>query len=309
MYHVEVLPNTSGKGSHATPGWTYVPDKGFDPAKAAIAPTTGRKRGIRDPSRTDVSSRQANAIVRHLAELDRENHKDAAIAIPARKDSQPRESATRGTRTKVTSNVRRILQSQKTFRNYLDDEEAALAQAASAGTSMAAQRLPAGRVTKPSSLSRRSATPASATPKPDSRAKKDIPVRLSSQKPSDTTASTSTSTSTSADADSQSQPQPRPKGEEHDPNALIKSEHDNDPLLKSYIPPAPSERLMRALLSEPPLSYNASRAGPPLTGKAPRRFCCICGYWGKIRCRNCHQRTCGIECYKTHEDSRCGAFF
>jgi zinc finger HIT domain-containing protein 1 len=94
MYRVEVLPNASK--SNATPGWTYVADKGFDPAKAAIAPTTGRKRGIRDPARTDVSSRQANAIVRHLAELDRENHRDVVIAIPARKDSQPRESATRG---------------------------------------------------------------------------------------------------------------------------------------------------------------------------------------------------------------------
>ncbi|OJJ64524.1 hypothetical protein ASPSYDRAFT_39256 [Aspergillus sydowii CBS 593.65] len=94
MYHVEVIPNTSS--SHVTPGWTYVADKGFDSAKAAIAPTTGRKRGIRDPARTDVSSRQANAIARHLAELDRENHRDVAIAIPTRKDAQPRESATRG---------------------------------------------------------------------------------------------------------------------------------------------------------------------------------------------------------------------
>ncbi|EAA64927.1 hypothetical protein AN2095.2 [Aspergillus nidulans FGSC A4] len=99
MYRVEVLPNASK--SNATPGWTYVPDKGFDPAKAAIAPTTGRKRGIRDPARTDVSSRQANAIVRHLAELDRENHRDVAIAIPARKDSQPRESATRESRNRL----------------------------------------------------------------------------------------------------------------------------------------------------------------------------------------------------------------
>ncbi|KAL4988577.1 hypothetical protein BDW68DRAFT_187057 [Aspergillus falconensis] len=299
MYYVEVLPNTSSK-SNATPGWTYVPDKGFDPAKAAMAPTTGRKRGIRDPARTDLSSRQANAIVRHLAELDRENHRDVAIAIPARKDSQPRESATRGTRTKVTSNVRRILQSQKTFRNYLDDEEAALAQAASsAGTSsIVAQRLPTSRITKPSSLSRGSSTPATTTPKPDSRAKKG--TSSSAQNPSDTT-------STPA-ADCRPHPN-QPDEQKPDPNALIKSQYDNDPLLKSYIPSAPSERMMRALLAEPPLSYNASRAGPPLTGKAPRRFCCICGYWGKIRCRNCHQRTCGIECYKTHEDSRCGAFF
>ncbi|CEL05436.1 hypothetical protein ASPCAL06554 [Aspergillus calidoustus] len=290
MYHVEVVPNTTT--SHATPGWTYVPDKGFDPAKAAIAPSLGRKRGIRDPARTDVSSRQTNAIVRHLAELDRENHRDVAISVPAR---QLKDAAGRGTRTKTTSNVRRILQSQKTFRNYLDDEEAALAQAASSTTgSTASQRLPLNKITKPSS-SRRSSTPAT-TPRPDpatARLKKDLPPPAS-QKPS-------------ADDNTSS------NNQEHDPqdpgNGLIKSQHDNDPLLKSYIPTAPSERIMRALLSEPPLTYNASRAGPPITGKSARKFCCICGYWGKIRCRNCHQRTCGIECYKVHEDSRCGAFF
>ncbi|KAL4921536.1 hypothetical protein BDW62DRAFT_174886 [Aspergillus aurantiobrunneus] len=298
MYDVEVLPNSS----HATPGWTYVADKGFDPAKAAIAPTSGRKRGIRAPARTDGSSRQANAIVRHLAELDRENHRDVTIPIPARKDSQPRENATRGTRTKVTSNVRRILQSQKTFRNYLDDEEAALAQAASSGgtSSAATQRLPLNRVTKPSSssLSRRSST-AAMTPRPHasaSRAKKDT----ASKKPSD---------KTSAEPESQPQQQDQQDRIEDQDTHLIKSQYDNDPLLKSYIPPAPSEHIMRALLAEPPLTYHASRAGPPLTGKSTRRFCCICGYWGKIRCRNCYQRTCAMECYKVHEDSRCGAFF
>ncbi|KAJ0426512.1 hypothetical protein BJY00DRAFT_272359 [Aspergillus carlsbadensis] len=289
MYHVEVVPNTTT--SHATPGWTYVPDKGFDPAKAAIAPSLGRKRGIRDPARTDLSSRQTNAIVRHLAELDRENHRDVAISVPAR---QLKDAAGRGTRTKTTSNVRRILQSQKTFRNYLDDEEAALAQAVSSTTaSTAAQRLPLNKITIPSSA-RRSSTPAT-TPRPDpptARSKKDLPPV--SQKPS----ATDNTPSNNQEQDAQ------------DPgNGLIKSQHDNDPLLKSYIPTAPSDRIMRALLSEPPLTYNASRAGPPITGKSGRSFCCICGYWGKIRCRNCHQRTCGIECYKVHEDSRCGAFF
>lgn len=82
MYSVEVLPNSS---THLTPGWTYVPDRGFDPAKAAITPSIGRKRGIRDPGgRADLSSRQTNAIVRHLAELDRENHRDVHIPVPAK---------------------------------------------------------------------------------------------------------------------------------------------------------------------------------------------------------------------------------
>ncbi|KAL4936104.1 hypothetical protein BDV06DRAFT_114009 [Aspergillus oleicola] len=305
MYQVEVLPNTST--TTLTPGWTYapIPSKSFDAQKASL-PTTGRKRGIRDPSRIDISSRQATAVARHLAELDRENHRDVAIPIPARKDG-PRESATRGTRTKVTSNVRRILQSQKTFRNYLDDEEAAMAQAgvgAGGAVTGAAQRVQGNKVAKTASSSaRRSATPA-ATPKAGTtKATKATKATKDTKKPSATTTTTSTDPSTSQD---QAEIKLSP---EQEPNHLIKSEHDNDPLLKSYIPSVPSDRIMRLLLSEPPLSYNASRAGPPITGQSARKFCCICGYWGKIRCRNCHQRTCGGECYKTHEDSRCGAFF
>lgn len=206
-----------------------------------------------------------------------------------------------GTRTKVTSNVRRILQSQKTFRNYLDDEEAALAQAAS--TSTTTQRVPLNKIAKPSSvsLSRRSSKPAT-TPKPDtsaSRAKKDTSKKQPEKSPTEPEPTPQTQTELH---------QTDQQGADQDAH-LIKSQYDNDPLLKSYIPSAPSERIMRALLSEPPLSYNASRAAPPLTGKSTRKFCCICGYWGKIRCRNCHQRTCGGDCYKTHEDSRCGAFF
>ncbi|PLN81777.1 hypothetical protein BDW42DRAFT_168244 [Aspergillus taichungensis] len=298
MYSIEILPNSS---THATPGWTYVPDRrdrGFDPAKAAITPAVGRKRGIRDPGRADLSSRQNNAIVRHLAELDRENHKDVSIPIPVK---QQKDSGGRGTRGKVTSNVRRILQSQKTFRNHLDDEEAAQAQAAQTATQRPA---PAqlSRLAKPPS-SRRSSTPAAASkPEPaSSRQKKHTP----SVTPSAAAPAASTTTSTDGDGDGD-----KPDADASpNPTKLITSEHDNDPLLRSYIPSAPSDRIMQALLSEPPLSYHAARAGPPLTNKSPRRFCCMCGYWGKIRCKNCHQRTCGLECYKVHEDSRCGAFF
>ncbi|KAF4274694.1 hypothetical protein KXW98_006997 [Aspergillus fumigatus] len=266
MYRIEVLPSTS---THVTPGWTYVPDRGLDPAQAAITPTIGRKRGIRDGGRTDLSSRQNNAIIRHLAELDRENHRDVHIPIP----TKPKDAAGRGTRGKTTSNVRRILQSQKTFRNYLDDEEAALAQAAQSSI----QRPSLSKVTKPS---RRSLTPA-ATPKLDSSKRKQstVPPSRASTIPPET------STNANPDTD-EDKKQPEPEAE--NPNRLIKSEYDNDPLLRSYIPSAPSERIMQALLAEPPLTYNAARAGPPLTAKAPRHFC---------------------SCYKVHEDSRCGAFF
>ncbi|KAA8644227.1 putative HIT finger domain protein [Aspergillus tanneri] len=283
MYHVEVLPNSS---THLTPGWTYVPDRGFDPAKAAITPAIGRKRGIRDPGRTDLSSRQTNAIVRHLAELDRENHRDVHIPIPTKQ----KDTAGRGTRGKVTSNVRRILQSQKTFRNYLDDEEAALAQATQ--TMNPPSRPFLHKVSKPSSL-RRSSTPATTTttttttttPKPETaRPKKQSSTRFSSARTSTTPAVAATTgpqdTGKKKDgsrtpADTEPDQETEPETEPEDTDRLIKSEHDNDPLLRSYVPSVPSERIMQALLAEPPLSYNASRASLPLIVKAPRYFCLL----------------------------------
>ncbi|KAF9888219.1 hypothetical protein FE257_009214 [Aspergillus nanangensis] len=273
MYHVELLP---GSSSHPTPGWTYVADRGFDPAKAAITPAIGRKRGIRDPGRADISSRQNNAIVRHLAELDRENHRDIQIPVPVK---QQKDAAGRGTRGKVTSNVRRILQSQKTFRNYLDDEEAALAQAAAATTTQSAsQRAIANRVTKHQPSSHRSSTPA--TPKPESTAKQQRKKSTASalsrastipppETPSESTEQQPPQSGTETESDEQKQT-------EQPDDQLIKSEHDDDPLLRSYIPSAPSQRIMQALLAEPPLTYNASRAGPPITTPSSnRQFCCF----------------------------------
>lgn len=196
-----------------------------------------------------------------------------------------------GTRNKVTSNVRRILQSQKTFRNYLDDEEAALTHA----QQTTVQRPSVSKVSKnPRRSSTLTATKLE-TPKAGEKTttRRGRPSLTSAISTPDTTkASTSTPISNEP-----SKPQ------------LIKSEYDNDPLLRSYTPSAPSDRIMQALLSEPPLTYHAARAGPPLSAKPDRYFCCMCGYWGKIRCKSCHLRTCGLDCYKVHEDSRCGAFF
>ncbi|KAJ9365444.1 putative HIT finger domain protein [Paecilomyces variotii] len=288
---VEVLTTSTS----LQPGWTYVPDNGFDPSKAAIKPGLGRKRTVRDGGRTDLTSRENTAIVRHLAELDRENHRDVQIPIPTR---QPKDAPARGSsRAKTTSNVRRILQSQKTFRNYLDDEEAALAQAAQHQSTAAGHRGSIAKITKPAA--RRSATPAAAAAAAASKPEKGRQQKQPSVVPSTTPAP---APSESTDPATASQKQDAK-------TQLIKSEYDNDPLLRSYVPSVPSERIMQALLAEPPLMYNASRAGPPLSQKPPRHFCAICGYWGKIRCRSCHVRTCGLDCYKVHEESRCGAFF
>lgn len=93
------------------------------------------------------------------------------------------------------------------------------------------------------------------------------------------------------------------------PPQAPKTPLDDEPLLKSYIPSAPSAEVMEALLSGPPLSYNAARTAPPLVGKPQRHFCEICGYWGTIKCMKCGARVCGLECKIGHDDSRCLKFY
>ncbi|KGO74851.1 Zinc finger, HIT-type [Penicillium italicum] len=287
MFRVELVSDTST----ATPGWSYAPTRGFNPTQA-MAPTLGRKRGIRDAGKGgDISSRQANAIARHIAELDRENQRDVSIPAPVK---QAREAGARGTRAKTTSNVRRILQSQKTFRNHLDDEEAAIASGSGGVAGMQGAGGPSIVAAKGGKAAavRRSATPASTA---------GVKRPLAAVAGTTTAVSTPAQETTDGETDVDDEPLRKPK--------LIKSEHDNDPLLRSYAPPVPSDRIMQRLLAELPLSYNASRAKPPASGRPGRHFCCLCGYWGKIRCKSCHLRTCGLDCYKVHEDSRCGAFF
>ncbi|KAI4102531.1 MAG: hypothetical protein L6R37_004358 [Teloschistes peruensis] len=120
MPSIEVLPNSA---SISAPGWAYVPDLGYDPSKSAIQPSGARKRAARTAGIAggDTSTRQQNAILRHLAELDKDNHRDVQIPVPARFKEKA------GSKTKTTSNVRRILTSQKTFANHLADEEAVIA--------------------------------------------------------------------------------------------------------------------------------------------------------------------------------------
>ena len=156
MPGIEVLPNST---SISAPGWAYVPDTGYDPSKTAIQPSGARKRAARTAGLTDgdTSTRQQNATLRHLAELDKDNHRDVQIPVPARfKDKG-------GSKTKTTPNVRRILMSQKTFANHLADEEAALATQEQQTRSVPANT-PGATVTGTGSSGRRSSTIAVETP-------------------------------------------------------------------------------------------------------------------------------------------------
>lgn len=201
---------------------------------------------------------------------------------------------TLGPRSKTTSNVRRILTSQKTFKNYLDDEEAALAQSGTPAST--APRPSVSKAIKSTAASPRDSVPT--TPKP--RASDSKPTTVNVTPSADTPHTTTTITQPETPA---SQPPPAPQ--------LIASESDNDPLLRSYVPKPPSDRIMQQLLAEPPLSYSAARAQLPETkSRKPRRyFCGICGYWGRVKCVKCGARVCGLDCNRIHEETRCHRFY
>ncbi|KAI4247441.1 MAG: hypothetical protein L6R40_001389 [Gallowayella cf. fulva] len=223
MPSIEVLPNST---SISAPGWAYVPDVGYDPSKTAIQPSGARKRAARTAGIAggDTTARQQNANLKHLLELDKDNHRDVQIPVPARFKEKT------GSKTKTTPAVRRILMSQKTFANHLADEEAAIASQEQQVTPLA-PRTPALAPSRNASMRRRSSTvalePLSASRVP-SEVKK--PYVLA-EKPE---------TFVSEDAGS------------------------HDPLLRSYIPEMPSPAVMETLLAGPPLSYNAARSVPTI---------------------------------------------
>lgn len=80
MPQIEVVPNST---SISAPGWAYVPDNGYDPSKVAIQPSGARKRAARTSGIAggDTTSRQQNAIAKHLTELDKDNSRDVQIQI------------------------------------------------------------------------------------------------------------------------------------------------------------------------------------------------------------------------------------
>lgn len=141
MPRIEELAVTGSHTIRATPGWTLVADRNYiDPSKAPLNPSSNArgKRSTRFEgtvlSGDALTSRQERAIQQRIDALNSENNKerkDIAIAIP-KKDIAGK---------KQTPGVKKILQSEKTFRHHLEEEEAFLKQQVDAGgssTSLAA---------------------------------------------------------------------------------------------------------------------------------------------------------------------------
>jgi zinc finger HIT domain-containing protein 1 len=73
-----------------------------------------------------------------------------------------------------------------------------------------------------------------------------------------------------------------------------------DPLLDTYVAEAPSEEVIAALTKAPTLSYGAIAAADTGLKTPIRRFCAMCGYWGKVKCTVCGAHVCGLACRLSH---------
>ncbi|KAK4447647.1 hypothetical protein QBC34DRAFT_409212 [Podospora aff. communis PSN243] len=166
MNNFGVVELAGGKTTRA-PGWAYVPDVGPSPAQA-LQPTNRKGRAARNqagPSAADVSARQDAKIRKELEALDRDTNKDVNIPIPPKPGGSRAQAS-----NKHTPNVRKILQSQKTFTNYVDDYQALLALAETNPAAAAALNPASAAPPKTAPPSTARSSPAPPLPEPKSTA-------------------------------------------------------------------------------------------------------------------------------------------
>ncbi|KAJ5032738.1 uncharacterized protein L3040_009332 [Drepanopeziza brunnea f. sp. 'multigermtubi'] len=279
---------------NSAPGWSYVPDTGVSTSVTALQPSSRKRaRNQNIASSHETTARQDTKTIRDLAALDRENYRDVSIPVPIRH----RDNAGRVSHGKVTSGVRKILQSQKTFANYLSDFEA-LAHNSSGLPSVvsAPSSTPAPPVPR--------AAPGTSAPHLTSKGtrshKKKVPNAVSAPTP---LRRVSTLSAVKPEPSMADMPMPdAPVLSQGNSTSPIPHPGDTDPLLVSRIPPMPSQAEVEKLLAAPPLTYNEAR-GPWVeedARKPVRQFCEICGYWGRVRCMRCGGRVCALECLNQH---------
>ncbi|KAF7932068.1 uncharacterized protein EAE97_009089 [Botrytis byssoidea] len=294
------------------PGYAYVPDISNTP-QIGLQPSARRARGPAGAGLgAETTKKQDAKILRELAQLDRENHRD--VNIPVTGGGRGREGG-RGNQSKLTPSVRKILASQKTFANHLSDFEAL----SSLPTSTPITQQPTPTLSTPKvppapgftstgkrSHKRKEPLPPGIEPPKRSHKKKDpnapaisTPLRTMStpiiKSEAETTVSApAVSTQTEATFApflcSLPPPKPHPR--------------DTDPLLVSRVPNLPSVQEMQRLLEVPPLSYMEARGGwsDEDRRKPGRVFCEVCGYWGRVKCMRCGGRVCALECLGTHKE-------
>ena len=66
----------------------------------------------------------------------------------------------------------------------------------------------------------------------------------------------------------------------------------------------PSQEEIERLLAMPPLSYTEARGSwmDDDRRRPVRKFCEVCGYWGRVRCTKCGGYVCALECLDVHKE-------
>ena len=320
----------AGPKTAATPGWAYVPDA----APLHHGPSTGRKRAAargQGLSLSDQSAREEARVRRELEGLVREGSGRDAIAVPARgrgefssvslpfgfnfpsfcvfqgrlgvpfADWIPRGAA----QGKHTPNVRKILQSNKTFANHLDDFEALQGSEGGTPANASTPREPPAKqgaaaataAARRKASSRASSTTGRSTPRPLAREASAVegpPVLAPLEKEDVKMEDADADAGDGAEGSAAKGPEVR----------LPEGAGDVEALLRSRVPDMPSDAELRALLAGPPLSYSQARGalGEEDVRYPVRVFCSICGYWGKVRCVKCGTRVCALECMESHRE-------
>ena len=274
--HIEELPTTQ---TRQAPGFAWVAVSGPQEDPAKNWGTTNRKRarasaqGQTESQKEALSARQQREIERKIKELNSDNSKDVQIPIP-----KNQAGGGGGARAGKTPNTKKILASGKTFAHYLDDEEAEIARTGRRDGDVEVVQAPL--------LQRPSKTPIAR------RKTLEDSGLGSSPAPSLLNQSTLVPRRTS--------------GAATPAEVMDIDDEGND----AAVPPLPSEAELEALLNAPPLTYNQARSAPPPPGAPPpRKFCEVCGYFGRAKCMKCGAMTCSVMCKDTHDEQRCLKFY
>jgi zinc finger HIT domain-containing protein 1 len=83
LFGVQELPTAK---SAIAPGWAYVADTGVNPAVAALQPSRAKRAAgpVTKTNPFETTAKQEAKILRELAALDKESHRDVQIPIPVK---------------------------------------------------------------------------------------------------------------------------------------------------------------------------------------------------------------------------------
>jgi zinc finger HIT domain-containing protein 1 len=271
MPTIQELPNT--KTSHAAPGWAYVLEPAIDPSHLAIQPTGARsqKRTTGTRTATDTllgahTKTQAAKNRARIEEISRDNTFQSAKGDHGGDGGWVPASA----RHEITEARWKI-------------------------TKGAGKSVGSGAAGKQATNVKRvlASTKTWAHHAGDEEARVQLAGQTARNQQSGRTAKAQVSDSRTLGSNA----------EDLDAQILNPSASTSEEniLLKVGGPVYPSQDVIEALIKAPPLTYAAASAPESAIKTPQRKFCDMCGYWGKMRCTVCGTYVCSLPCKVTHD--------